>query len=618
MIKRNYGLTCRYLHDIIRDEVMSVKREVLKEISKGKYFVEDHSIHTEKTKVCNFYIKDLILNRVGENNLSFTITLKSQSATETRTIPMIYYIDSPSGWLYSEFDTTDFILEVTKAKYDTCMTEILRLLLKNKVYTIEDIVMGWEFPQIDPNNFNLSGSLYFNKISDPSDCVRYDNNHTVRDYLNECELKINKKISIPLLSYTLLALLNSLDLIDYYTRPDFVMAITGGDQKSRRIAALFYTNLYKREAGFKQTEYKLFHITNSDSSSDILLKARYAKDCVIIAFEPDTRHLNYLTNRLYKTNAIDPDIPVRSSLLITTENTDSIKGNIVNINIDENFNEKSIEKQFSPEDPDHEVVNGYFSLENPDFQEDRLEDSLYYFIHRLIKKLVKNKNYVKEEFEEFRSNFDVSPFSEAGGEAALMLSFAYSLYHKIYYKSAITDFLKIPEIIDAVQGSLPPEGVPKNIEFRKAKNICKEIDNYFSTSKNQKKLSTIETDVHYPDTKLWYSDDTLYITADAISEILKINMSSLKLSPKVKVALADKDLIRTYTKNDGKREYSIHMQKSSQVKSISKCRYIAFNRVTCKEYELFTSIENAIDKITEKNTPQNSETPNVPEPNNQE
>lgn len=43
-------------------------------------------------------------------------------------------------------------------------------------------------------------------------------------------------------------------------------------------------------------------------------------------------------------------------------------------------------------------------------------------------------------------------------------------------------------------------------------------------------------------------------------------------------------------------------KKSPQVKSISKCRYIAFNRVTCKEYDLFTSIENAICKISEKAT----------------
>ena len=591
-------MTSGHPHGIILDEVMSLKKEVLKEISKGKYFVEGSSIHTEKTKICNFYIKDLILNRVGENNLSFTITLKSKSATETRTIPMLYYLDSPSGWLYSEFDTTDFILEVSKTKYDIYMTEILRMLLKKGKYISVDIVMGWDFSETDPT----SDAIFFNKISDPSDCVCYGKENIIPDYLTEYASKTDKRISIPLLSYTLLALLNSFDLIDYNTRPDFIMAITGGDEKSRRIAALFYTNLYKRNAGFKQTEYKFFHITNTDSSSDILLKSRYAKDCVIIAFEPDTRHLNYLINRLYKTNVINPDIPIRSTLLITTEGIDGIKGNIININIDENFNAKSIEKLFSIEDPNHKIVNGYYSLENPEAQEDNLSEILYYFVYLLIKKLAKNKNYVKEMFEEFRNNFDTSPFSEAGGEAALMLSFAYSLYHQIYYKSEITDFLKIPEIIDAVQGSLPPDGIPKNTEFKKAKSICKEIDNYFSIPKNQKKLSTIETDVHYPDTKLWYSDDTFYITADAISEILKINQSSLKLSPKVKVALADKDLIRTYTKNDGKREYSIHMQKSPQAKSISKCRYIAFNRGACKEYNLFNSIEDAIVKITEKGT----------------
>ena len=104
---------------------------------------------------------------------------------------------------------------------------------------------------------------------------------------------------------------------------------------------------------------------------------------------------------------------------------------------------------------------------------------------------------------------------------------------------------------------------------------------------------------------------------------MKLTNSNLKYNINVKKLLAGKEVIKTYIKNDGKPEYSVHLQKilssekksddnakekgTSKRKKQSHSRYIAFDREKCREYNLFPNIEKTIagrcqiDVKTEKN-----------------
>lgn len=102
---------------------------------------------------------------------------------------------------------------------------------------------------------------------------------------------------------------------------------------------------------------------------------------------------------------------------------------------------------------------------------------------------------------------------------------------------------------------------------------------------------------------VWYDNDYLYIKAEEIKEILKLQNCDVTFNNCIKAILAEKDLIKKIIKKDGKPEYSVHIQKnlypvhksdSDDKKNITKKRYVAFNRMNCKQYNLFEKIEEII------------------------
>ena len=90
-----------------------------------------------------------------------------------------------------------------------------------------------------------------------------------------------------------------------------------------------------------------------------------------------------------------------------------------------------------------------------------------------------------------------------------------------------------------------------------------------------------------------YNDDYFYITVNNIKETLLICKNNNDFSLKIKRALYSMGLIHVY-ENNGKTEYSIHLQKYLQNNRISKKRYIAFDRKKCKQRKLFEDVESNI------------------------
>lgn len=83
----------------------------------------------------------------------------------------------------------------------------------------------------------------------------------------------------------------------------------------------------------------------------------------------------------------------------------------------------------------------------------------------------------------------------------------------------------------------------------------------------------------------------MYIRAIRIQELLEINKSKERFSMNIKRTLAEKQLIKTYIKSDGKVEYTVHMQKPLYADKKSTHRFIAFSRKECRKHNLFENLE---------------------------
>lgn len=99
--------------------------------------------------------------------------------------------------------------------------------------------------------------------------------------------------------------------------------------------------------------------------------------------------------------------------------------------------------------------------------------------------------------------------------------------------------------------------------------------------------------------KLKYDENNLYIRADIINEILRIAEFPGNFSVDIKKTLAEEHLIASYFKNDGKREYSVHLPKPKDGSNKTQARYISFNRENCREKNLFPKIEEYISEKTQ-------------------
>lgn len=587
-----------------------MKQKTLSKISKRKYRVEDNCIYKGNKKICNFYIKNLCINYHLDRAISFTIELKSDAKKKEATFPMCY-MNNPSGWLYYGFDSYDFYSIVGKNEFDRTINEIIGMMKNRGECTNIDEEMGWRFRGVNTKNLRKEDVTVFSDFDDLSDVFYREDKRRPLDYIQKYAKFADENISNVLFSYLLLALLSSFDLLDYNIRLNFAIALTGGNEFIRRKVALFFTNVFERNLAFGKNDYNMTHIMSSDSFAEIRFKTEFVKDCVLIALEPDKKHLNYLINDIYSKRVMDENHPVRNMCLITTEKLEKVNGNIINIRL--------------PEEYDFEKMDEYFDADNPaTSKEDSLMDSIYYYLNLLMGKLATNTVYVNEKFYEY-INDDYTPgyfapVPETGEEAAVLLSFAYWLYMSEYHENAdekTKDDIEFSMwgIYNAVEKAFLSNGESENTEIEKVKSLCSVIDAFFTNSKNKKRLMRIGEPWVSDDIRMWYDDECLYIKADNIKEMLSWRRKKETFGIKIKVILAENKLIKTYTKKDGKPEYSIHIQrnlfaepensKGDEIKINKKtqARYIAFDRKRCRSYGLFENIETAIiekDKEIEK------------------
>lgn len=594
--------------------VILMKAKDLATISNGKYEVKNKCIYKGKKEICNFYIKELTLNRHLERTISFTISLKSKSDQCEATIP-VCFMNNPSGWLYYEFDPDCFRAYSGKDVFDRTINEIINMMITNGECIDNVDIMGWSKRELNGKTLATNTLFAFGDFDDPSECIYKKFKTKPIDCIREYSKFVDTEISNLLFSYMLLSLLGSFDLLGDNIRPEFVMALTGGNEFTRCKAALFFTNLFKRNLSYKKNDYYMTHVMKTDSFAEIRFKAEYAKDCILIAFEPDKRHIDYLIKDVYGKRGIDEDHPVRSMCLITAEKLDYVDRDVICIHLPQAYSFEKLDEYFNAEDPLH-------------CQEDMLMENISYYITTLTKKMAGNKYYVREKFDEYKNNGYMTDYAnnpnDAKEEAAMLLSFAYWLYTEVYYdapgfETAAEINRTVREIYTVAKELFLIKGTSKVVDFENAKKMCKIVDLFFEKSSYQKKLVKIGDPKVHDDVRIWYDDECLYIRAENIKEFLKMQKINITFNKKIKVALADGNLIKTYTKGS-RREYSVHIQKSlydeskienedkseSEDKGIDKgktkkktstkssVRYIAFDRAICKQHNLFENVEKAI------------------------
>lgn len=593
IILRIYGLTLYAPYGTITIwSVIFMKPEKFQKIVKGKYSLKDMCIYKGEKPICNFYIKSLSVNRHAEKEISFSVTLKSKEDSKEVTLPLCY-LNDPSGWLKYSFDATDFRCLTTRNEFDKSINEIIDLMIEQDEIKRKDLELGWILERI--NDIGFGNDIYsFNLFDDPTYAIypesEDDEEEDLKlppvDCITEYSKLIRKDISSTLFSYMLLALLTSFNLVGRNSRPDFVVAVTGSTESNRRKVALFFTNLFKRNLSFGRSDYNMIHIMNDDSFMDIRLKSEFAKDCVLIAFEPDTKHLHYLLKAVYGVRNIDEENPIRSMCLITTEEIDNKNGNIININLPDSFDFSTVENFFSIYDP---IRNDH----------DNLMDSIYHYVSILLKKLMGNRRYVNDQFIEYRNSFIAENshegYTEASYEAALLMSFSYWLYITEYneqnpeMESAIHNTVGI--ITRTVKDSFMVKGRSSNMDFSKAKEVCSEIDLYFTNKSNRIQIGKLGEITDSIDIHLLYDDEYFYIRINKIKEIVKLANGKDHFSMRTRAALSEREIIDSYQKRDGKPEYTVHIKKPLSGDQKTKKRFVAFNRAKCKKYNLFEELE---------------------------
>ncbi len=569
----------------------------MEKISSGAYYVENNCTYKKgNIKICDFHIADLTVYERCNKPISFELTLESEEEEKTVLFP-IFYLYDPIGWFYDGFFEDGFHINTTRKNFEESMVKIVTLILDNNKYDTLDDCMGWKLENLTGRELYTSTFHSFGKFENPGSSISQEEYQAKpQNYLFEYLNLTDIAVSAPLLSYMLLSLLTSLEIFGTNTRTNFQVAITGGSVELRRKFALFFANVYKRDSTFTSTEYKFFHVNPKDTTTDIRLKAKVTRDCVLIAFEPDKRHLRTLLQEIYQTNVIDEDHPIENLLLITGEKVETTAThNTLVIELNNNHTTKEIEH--------------YFKVNEPIPLEDNLIECIYYFLKQLTTKLLNNRHYVRDKFIKHKNKFlkhMVTPdFSEVAQEVAQPLLFALELYTKHFetenaeQPDKIKHLLAVNKakeaIIATVKNSFPAKGYATDKDFEIAKTTCIQIDSYFTlqkkTHKNAKLIGEIGCEECVTEKRIWYDNENFYITLKHINEFLKLTGWKMVFNLKVKGALAEKEIIKIYTKKDGKPEYSTHLQKPLYGKTKTQDRFITFNRKRCKEYQIFQNIE---------------------------
>lgn len=595
----------------------------LEEISKKKYFVKDKCTYVQldeksSKRLCNFYISELTENFCLRKLYSYEVTLVSKSNKVTLTVPN-HYLEDPYAYIRFMTDKDDFRISCNKQYFNEHICEIIALMdSRGKTYERESII-GWNQEEISTgkeSDLSRTSKHYysFSKIENPFiqiDETNFENyENKPANKISQTLETLNANIAIPLYSFMLLSLLNEFHLLAENKKPDLLMAITGGTPETRRQTALFFTNLYKREPTFKDREYKNFHITPINNDADIDFKTKLAKDCPIIAFEPDKKQFQSLLKKFYHTNDVTVDeesnilkerFPVRS-LCVITHSIDDIKtDNIINIRLDD----------FPTICKDYKKCN-----ESSPGSVDSLTKSIYYYISKLAHKMYEEGiDYVKNKYssfcDEFIARHPETQYSDKAYESTMLLLFAFKLFMEEYDDCELSEELyqkAFDAISRAAEDAFPLGGVPTYTDFDNAKSICREIDTYFSKTGKKKRIALLAQNKKLEDIWLWYDNDYFYLTADNIKDILASQGNKLRLTISEKKVLHQKGLIKVHTKADDSLEYTVHCQKPLYGNETTKKRFVAFKREECRKYNLFEKLEKVctVPEEVENTTDDNS------------
>ncbi|MDD4689414.1 MAG: hypothetical protein PHE51_06675 [Eubacteriales bacterium] len=581
-----------------------MKSEEISEITDKEYYVQKNCTFSRgKKKLCNFWIKELCINycmvKERKVEVSFTITLKNDKKEKRMATFPILYLYEPFGWLHMAFDTDEFSTNMNKNEFDFHFNKILRSIKKHMICDKEYII-GWEIESnYDKQTLAVLYSHRFYQYDNPDEFVdeHYKNlSITFDEYMNIAD----KRISIPLVCYTLLAVINSLLAKNIKQVPDFIFSITGAEKQKRMEFALFYTNLYKRNFRFNMRDYRYTHIMPDDSLSDVYFKMMLYKDSVITAFEPSKKRMNQI-DVIYNSNddvnnnydfdnyandGSDADNPIYSLCLITAKNKTDIPFNTFNVELPSDVNLKdNIDERLR-------VCDGYGFKE---YKDDVFMDCIYAYVYKLIQKVNNKEIIVKSEFiklqNSLQANYQYQRLPDIAEVAVQYLCFAYKLYSKIMNPKVSYDEVE-SIIFDTAFIAYPQKDVVTSNDVDNAMKICNVIDNYFLN--NKKAMNAIGSETS-GNTKLWYDQEYFYINKEDVEEILALQKCEINFSPNIRQALADIGIIKTRKRlnnvsNKNTLEYCLHITKPLYGTYYSKVRYYTFSIEECKKNELFSNL----------------------------
>ena len=222
-------------------------------------------------------------------------------------------------------------------------------------------------------------------------------------------------------------------------------------------------------------------------------------------------------------------------------------------------------------------------------------DCIYYFIQELTKRILEDNDYIHTKFKQYRESFckeNSRILSKTAQEVAALLIFAFKLYSEVFGNEDKNTYLSgYFRILEVVKKSFPMEGQVTEENFDNAKNVCKYIDSYFNSKTNKSIVGKIGSEKTVLDKRIWYNEEKICFTLTHIRDILKLTNCTSSYSESIKKALAEKNIIKTYTKDGKIVEYTVRLQEKLTETETTGKRYVAFNREVCKKYDLFPNLE---------------------------
>ena len=565
-----------------------MKKGKLKKISRGNYTVDEENCTTYlERKISNFYIKKLVIICHFDVCMKFMITLKSNEEETTKCIP-IELLYSPSSWLAAYFDLHYYKKYVNNSLFDSYMVEILDLIIENlddeEVY--DDNICGW----------NINGEEYdFTYYNERDEMYEYINAGD-RDIFALCLESPYAKTTIPVIAYTLLSVLSSLDIFGENNRINMIMSLTGSNERIRNKLAILLANLFERARNLSSAHYRHIHVYPDNKASEVRMKAMRCKDSVLIAFNPHKKQCNTLY-KIYSPFERRKDDMNNGLLLIVKKDYNDIPFKTVNINIPDDFNIDTYFNMmyFELQLSDKLFMNQEYNIEYADL----LMHTVYRFSLCITRELNNGKKSIKaiygEYNEELASLRCLDNLTEEAYTYAEMLIFPLWMYLKLTESKNAADILQkcIDIISNTIRNSFPAKDDILDSEYEQAVAICKAFDRYFDKKSNHQYLGSIGVmPPNANEIKVWRDNNHIYVKSKTLSEILKLQDCEYKFTLKIKRALAQREMIETYSVSETERpEYTVHIQKPLYDNVKSRARFVAFKRPRCGTYGLFEFID---------------------------